>query len=115
MYQDKMILCASSAYEHKFYLNEDFNSLPESIQEELKIMCVLYTEDVGGILTLEFDEEEGNLMFNVTCDESDLLFDEIGSVLKLKEMRQKKEELLESLELYYRVFFLGEDVDLEDK
>jgi hypothetical protein len=97
MYQDKMVLCASSSYEHKFYLNEDFDSLPESIKEELKIMCVLYTEDVGGVLTLEFDEE-GNLMFNVTSDEGDLLFDEIGSVLKIKEIRQKKEELLESLE-----------------
>lgn len=113
MYQDKMVLCASSSYEHKFYLNEDFDSLPESIKEELKIMCVLYTEDVGGALTLEFDEE-GNLMFNVTSDEGDFLFDEIGSVLKIKEIRQKKEELLESLELYYKVFFLGEDVDLED-
>ncbi|WP_313134196.1 DUF6145 family protein [Anaerocolumna sp.] len=114
MYQDKMVLCASSSYEHKFYLNEDFDSLPDSIKEELKIMCVLYTEDVGGILTLEFDEE-GSLMFNVTSDEGDLLFDEIGSVLKIKEIRQNKEELLESLELYYKVFFLGEDVDLEDK
>ncbi|GAA4291070.1 hypothetical protein GCM10023142_25340 [Anaerocolumna aminovalerica] len=114
MYQDKMVLCASSSYEHKFYLNEDFDSLPESIKEELKIMCVLYTEDVGGVLTLEFDEE-GDLMFNVTSDEGDLLFDEIGSVLKIKEIRQKKEELLEALELYYKVFFLGEDVDLEDK
>ena len=113
MYQDKMVLCASSSYEHKFYLNEDFDSLPESIKEELKIMCVLYTEDVGGALTLEFDEE-GNLMFNVTSEEGDFLFDEIGSVLKIKEIRQKKEELLESLELYYKVFFLGEDVDLED-
>lgn len=109
-----MVLCASSSYEHKFYLNENFDSLPESIKEELKIMCVLYTEDVGGALTLEFDEE-GNLMFNVTSDEGDFLFDEIGSVLKIKEIRQKKEELLESLELYYKVFFLGEDVDLEDK
>lgn len=114
MYQDNMVLCASSSYEHKFFINEDFNSLPESIKEELKIMCVLYTEDVGGILTLEFDEE-GNLMFNVTSDEGDLLFDEIGSVLKIKEIRQNKEELLESLEMYYKVFFLGEDVDLEDK
>ena len=114
MYQDKMVLCASSAYEHKFFLNEDFNSLPESIKDELKIMCVLYTEDVGGILTLEFDEE-GNLMFNVTSKEGDLLFDEIGSVLKIKEIRQNKEELLESLEMYYRVFYLGEDVDIEDK
>ncbi len=110
MYLDKVVLCASSAYKQKYYFNRDFNALPDSIKEELKIMCVLFTEDVGGILTLEFDEE-GNLMLNVTSEEGDVLFDEIGSVLKIKEIRQKKAELLESLELFYRVFFWGEELN----
>ena len=39
------------------------------------------------------------------------MFDEIGSVLKIKDLQNKKKELLESLELYYRVFFLGEEVE----
>ncbi len=109
MYLDKVVLCASSAYEQKYYFNEDFNALPERIKEELKIMCVLFTEDVGGILTLEFDEK-GNLTLKVTSDEGDILYDEIGSVLKIKEIQQKKAELLEALELFYRVFFLGEEL-----
>ncbi len=111
MYSDKVVLCASSAYEQKYYLNDDFSALPESVKEDLKIMCVLYTEDVGGILTLEFDEE-GTLMLNVTSDEGDILFDEIGSVLKIKEIQRSKAELLESLELFYRVFLLGEDLEV---
>ena len=74
-------------------------------------MCVLYTEDVGGILSMEFDEE-GNLSFVVTSDEGDLLFDEIGSVLKIKQYQEEKKELLENLETYFRVFFLGEDDDI---
>ena len=73
-----VILCAASAYEEKYYLNPDFNSLPVSVQEELQILCVLYTADVGGILTLHFDDY-GNLLFHVTARENDLLFDEIGS------------------------------------
>lgn len=109
MYQENVVLCASSAYEQKYYLNEDFEQLPQQIKDELKIMCVLYTEDVGGILELEFDEE-GNLNLKVTADEGDLLFDEIGSVLKIKQIQQKKVELLESLEMYYRVFFLDEEI-----
>ena len=56
MFQDKMVLCASSAYEKKFYLNENFEGLPQHVKDELKIMCVLFTEDVGGVLSLEFDE-----------------------------------------------------------
>lgn len=108
MYQDRVVLCASSAYEKKFYLNEDFQALPEQIKQELKIMCVLYTEDVGGILSLEFDED-GTLLLKVDADEGDYYFDEIGSVLKIKEIQRTKKELLESLELYYKVFFLNED------
>lgn len=110
MYLENVVLCASSSYEQKYFLNEDFNSLPEAIKEDLKIMCVLYTEEVGGILTLEFDEE-GTLLFNVSSDEGDLLFDEIGSVLKIKEISRKNEELLESLEMFYKVFFLGENIE----
>ena len=109
MYQENVVLCSFSAYEQKYYLNEDCEQLPQQIKDELKIMCVLYTEDVGGILELEFDEE-GNLNLKVTADEGDLLFDEIGSVLKIKQIQQEKAELLESLEMYYRVFFLDEEI-----
>lgn len=59
---------------------------------------------------MEFDEE-GNLQFQVESLEADAMFDEIGSVLKIKDLQNKKKELLESLELYYRVFFLGEEVE----
>ena len=82
MYQDNVVLCGASAYEQKYYFNKDFNSLPDHVKKELQIMCVLYTEEIGGIFTLEFDDQG-----------------------------QEKQELLESLEMYYRVFFLGEDVE----
>ncbi len=108
MNRDSLVLCASNSYEKKYYLDDNFSGLPQSIQDELKIMCVLYTEDIGGILTLEFDED-GNLQFLVSADEGDLLYDEIGSVLKVKQIQAEKRELLESLELYYKVFFLHED------
>ena len=107
--EENVVLCASSAYEEKYYLNEEFSQLPESIKEELQIMCVLYTADIGGILTLEFDEE-GNLNFVTDADEGDLLYDDIGSVLKIKQLQEQKKELLESLELFYKAFFLNEDV-----
>ncbi len=112
MYQDKIVLCGSNAYEKKYYLNEDFSNLPERVKQELQIMCVLYTEEVGGILTLVYDED-GNLEFEVNYDEGDLLFDEIGSVLKIKELREQKKDLLEALEMYFKVFFLGLETDGE--
>lgn len=110
---EEFVLCAASAYEQKFYLNPEFDALPESIKEELKIMCVLYTEDVGGILMLVFDED-GNLELKVEHAENDFAFDEIGSVLKIKELQQKKRELFESLELFFRVFYLGEEIETDE-
>ncbi len=103
------ILCAANAYEKKYYLAPEFSGLPVAIQEELQILCVLYTAEIGGILTLHFDEE-GNLLMHVTARESDLLFDEIGSVLKIKQIQREKRELLESLEIYYKAVFLQQDV-----
>lgn len=110
MYQENVTLCGASAYEQKYYFNPDFDALPPSIQDELQAMCVLYTEDVGGILLLEFDEE-GSLQFKVEALEADAMFDEIGSVLKIKQIRREKEELLRSLETYYRVFCMGEEME----
>lgn len=109
MYQDKVVLCASSAYEKKFYLNEDFKTLPEQIRQELQIMCVLFTEDVGGVLSVEF-EEDGTLILKVDVNEDDILYDDIGSALKIKEILRTRKELLEALEMYYKVFFLDEDI-----
>ena len=104
-----VILCAASAYEQKYYFNPDFEGLPVSVQEELQIMCVLYTAEIGGILTLHFDDS-GNLLIHVTAREGDLLFDEIGSVLKLKQIQSEKIEFLEALELYFKAKFLQEDI-----
>ena len=111
---DTKVLCGANSYEQKYYFNQEFSSLPQSVKDELHIMCVLYTEDVGGILTLESDDS-GTLEFKVTAPEEDYLFDEIGSVLKIKQYQEEKREMLESLELYYRTFFLGEDLDLDEE
>ena len=113
MFNQEVILCASNAYNKKFYLNENFKGLPEAIKEELQIMCVLYTEDVGGVLKLVFDED-GNLEFRTSYEEGDFFYDEIGSVLKIKQYQNVKRELLESLETYYRIVFLGEGFDEEE-
>ncbi|MBE5901151.1 MAG: hypothetical protein E7280_04510 [Lachnospiraceae bacterium] len=105
---ENVVLCVSNAYEKKFYLDEAFQGLPQRIKDELKIMCVLFTEDVGGILKLVFDEE-GCLQIETECAEEDLLYDEIGSGLLVKKMQRDKAELFASLEMFFKVFYLGQD------
>lgn len=103
----KVTLCGASAYEQKYYFNQDFQGLPQAIKEELQIMCVTFTEKVGGVLTLEYGGD-GRLRFQVRSLESDGMFDEIGSELEIKRLRQEKEELLEGLEVYYKIVILKE-------
>lgn len=113
MYSDRIVLCGASAYEQKYYFNQDFDALPQQVKDELQILCVMYTEEIGGVFTLEFDED-GNLQFKTEALEADAMYDEIGSVLRIKKIQEEKRDLLESLEMYYKVFFLGEDAPDEE-
>lgn len=105
---EEVVLCGASCYNKKFYLNDQFESLPQDVKDELKIMCVLHTEEVGGTIQIYFTEE-GELLIKTDAKEEDLLYDDIGSGLKVKQYQKEKAELFEALETYYRVFFLGEE------
>lgn len=107
--EEKIVLCGANAYEKKYYFNQKFNKIPDSIKDELHIICVLFTEEVGGIITFAF-EEDGTLVIETNAAEEDYYYDEIGSGLLVREIRRKKQDLLESLSLYYRVVILGEDI-----
>ena len=84
--REEVVLCGASAYNKKFYLNQDFKGLPDSIKDEY-----------------------GNLEFRTSSDENDLLYDEIGCGLKIRELQRTKEELLRALEMYYKVLYIGVD------
>ena len=71
----------------------------------------LYADNAEEMAQLEFDET-GNLNLTVESKEDDFFFDEIGSVLKIKQLRAEKRELLENMETYFRVFFLQEGQDV---
>ena len=110
----RIVLCGSNAYDKKYYFNPQFEKLPENVREELQIMCVLFTEEVGGIFTIGFTPN-GNVVMDTRAEEGDLLYDEIGSALLIKKLRREKQEVFQSLEIYYRVTFLHQNpADLLD-
>ena len=92
----RVVLCGANAYEQKYYFNEKFSRIPESIKEELHIICVLFTEEVGGVFTVVF-EEDGSVSLETDACEEDILYDEISSGLLVREIRMQRQELLESL------------------
>ena len=116
--QEEQILCACSAYEQKYYFNQDFASLPQSVQDELHIMCVMFTVEIGGIFTMWFDSD-GSLQFETEAVDADAMYDEIGGALRIKQYQEEKKDLLESLDdrtpnaASSLICFLGEEVPEE--
>ena len=84
-----------------------FSNLPEEHTAGASdYVCAVYREDGRNSDSGDL-EEDGTLEFLVTAEETDYLFDEIGSVLKIKQYQMEKRDLLKPLEMYYRVFYLG--------
>ena len=110
MDENKIVLCGANAYEKKYYFNEEqFKMIPDSIKQELHGICVLCSEEGGGVFTIAF-EEDGNVVMETNADDDDIYYDEISSGLLISEIRRNRQELFESLSLYYRVFIKKEDV-----
>jgi hypothetical protein len=103
---DNTVLCGANAYTQKYYLNPKFDLLPDAIQKDLHVMCVLFTQEVGGIITLSFSVE-GELLLETMAEENDFSYDEIAAGLLIGEIRRQRQELFTSLEMYYSVFILN--------
>ena len=103
-----VVLCGANVYEKKYYFNNKFDKIPENIKEELHIICVLFTEEVGGIFTIGFTPY-GDVEMDTQREEDDLLYDEIGAELLQKEIRRKKADMFRALSIYFKVTFLHQD------
>ncbi len=109
----RIVLCGANAYEQKYYFNPLFRQIPDSIKKELNIISVLFTQEAGGIFTIVF-EEDGSISIETDADEEDITYDEITAGLLVGEVRRKRQDLFEALEIFYRIYVLKEDIDLED-
>ena len=109
---DDNVLCGASAYEEKYYFNHRFDNLPEDVKGQLKVICILFTQDVGGTFLMRFDQE-GSLCFETFAAASDYDYDDIGAELLIRQIEKTRAELISSLELYYRAFILGETIDFD--
>ena len=70
---------------------------------------MLFTEEIGGIFTIAFDEN-GEVVLETEAAEEDYLYDEVGSGLLVSKVRNTRQDLFSSLQLFYRVFVKHEDV-----
>jgi len=112
----RIVLCGANAYEQKYYYNPLFKKVPESIQKELRIVCVLFTQEAGGVFTIEF-EEDGQITMETNADEEDITYDDITAGLLISEIRRKRQDMFKALESYYKVIVMGMSLSdvLEDE
>jgi hypothetical protein len=106
----RTVLCGASAYDCKYYVNEKFAGLPPAVLKELKILCTLVSEEVGGVFTIWF-EADGSVALETEYEENDIYYDEVTSGLMVREVRSKRSELFSALETYYKIFILKEKLD----
>ena len=109
-----IVLCGANSYNQKYYFNHAFDRLPDAVKQELQVMCVWFTEDIGGILTMEF-QPDGSLILKTEADDSDYYYDEVGAGMKLHQMQFEKRELMESLELFFRTVLLHQPLEQPEK
>ena len=88
----RIVLCGANAYEGKYFFNPDFNKLPDDVKDELHIISVLFTREVGGIFLILFDED-GEVLLETRSEESDILYDEVSVGLLIGEIRRSRQEL----------------------
>ncbi|MDO4622379.1 MAG: DUF6145 family protein [Eubacteriales bacterium] len=103
---ENVVLCGASKYDRKYYFNDQFAILPQRIKDELQIICVKFTEEIGGVFSIEY-EEDGSLQLRTEAVSADAMYDEIGAGLLIKQLQEEKTELFQSLELFYKVFADG--------
>ena len=102
------VLCGASAYDLKYYFNPDYLAIPQSIRDELRIICVLFTQEAGGVFLMVFDPD-GEVSLIADSDEEDITYDNVSAGLLISEIRRKRADVLKSLSIYYRVKVLKED------
>ena len=115
----RIVLCAANAYEEKYWFNPLFDKVPDSIKEELRTICILFTQEAGGIFLIVFDED-GVLDCESFADADDITYDNVSAGLLTGRVRVRRQDMFHMLELYYRIYVLHENptdvlVDDEDE
>ncbi len=111
---ERKILAAANAEKQKYFLEPEFRKLPEGIQEEVRVICVLLAQKLNCTFLMGFDET-GGLYFETVRREDDFDFDEIGAGLEISALRREKKELLRALELWYAVYFMEEGQEIKER
>jgi len=100
---DKIVLAAASFDKQKYYMDEGFLALPQSIKDEIKTICIILADKLMCTFVIGF-HTNGDVYFETVKSEEILDFDDIGAELEIKSLKKEKEELIKALNLWYLVY-----------
>lgn len=103
--EESRVLCGANAYREKYYFDPAYARLPQRVQEELKILCVTFAEEIGGTILLRFSAD-GSLQVETAKDEGDYYYDDIEAELAVRRLLKENRTLLLQLELFHRAVIL---------
>ena len=86
---EKQILAVASYEKQKYFIEPKFGALPEGIQKELKVMCVLTAQKLCCTFLVGF-EREGDIYFETIKPEQCIDFDDIGAELEIKRIQERE-------------------------
>ncbi|MEY8319641.1 DUF6145 family protein [Lachnospiraceae bacterium 46-61] len=104
---EKQILAVASYEKQKYFIEPKFQILPEEIQKEIKIMCILTAQKLCCTFLIGF-EKQGDIYFETIKEQQSIDFDDIGAELEIKRIQSEKEQLLKALKLWYIIYFTEE-------
>jgi len=100
---EKIVLAAASFEKEKYFFNDQFDELPESVKKDVKVITVVLANSLMCTMVMGF-YETGDIYFEAVKGETASDFDDIGAELEIKALQKEKAEFIESLRLWYLVF-----------
>lgn len=90
-------IIVSNSYLKKYYLDNRLDSLPKEVKDTLKIIFVKYTEEVGGIVEVNFDKELYEISLKNYKNDDDFNYDEIEAIYKLNKIEKMYKEIFDDV------------------
>ena len=104
------VLAAASVYNEKFYVEPEFNTIPKTVLEEVKNLCIRSAQEISCIFSIGF-KDNGAVYFETQASDMDNRFNEANAQEKVEKIMIEKADLIQRLNLWYRVFVLKEIPD----
>ena len=101
--EEKKVLAAASFDKQKYYIDNQFSAVPDTIKDEVKTICVLLAQKLMCTFVVGF-YKDGDVYFDILKGEYAIDFDDIGAELEIKSLMREKKELIRCLKLWYLIY-----------